>query len=401
MPQIVMDPFLFRVLSAIFWLSVAAVFYSYAVFPLLLSWKAKGKKLKLAQYQRKDDLPRVSIIISAYNEQEVIEQKVTSIYDNLYPRDKMEVLIGSDASDDNTNPIVNRLSEQYENLNFFPYRQRRGKGNVINDLVHESTGDILVFTDANVMLDSHTIFQLARYFKDPSVGLVDTHMNNTNMHQSGISHQEKAYISREVGIKQHESILYGTMMGPFGGCFAVRKNLYEPVPKNFLVDDFYINMKVLEKGFKCINNLEALVFEDISNNIKDEFRRKVRISTGNFQNLRKFSNLLWHKTTGLSFCFISHKALRWLGPFFLLLALLTNAALAMNHTLYFYILLAHCFLFVLPLSDLLLQKAGVHIGLLRFITHFYSMNIALLKGFFKSLKKIESNVWKPTQRNQA
>jgi hypothetical protein len=95
--------------------------------------------------------------------------------------------------------------------------------------------------------------------------------------------RKKAYISREVLIKQHESILWGTMMGPFGGCFAIRSELYEPVPKNFLVDDFYINMKVLEKGYQCINNLNALVFEDISNNLSDEFKRKVRISTGNFQ----------------------------------------------------------------------------------------------------------------------
>jgi hypothetical protein len=160
-------------------------------------------------------------------------------------------------------------------------------------------------------------------------------------------------------------------------------------------------MKVLEKGFKCINNLNARVYEDISNNISDEFKRKVRISTGNFQNLKAFSNLLWHKTKGLSFCFISHKALRWIGPVFLLLAFISNAILASLNTLYFYIFILHCLLFVLPLFDLLMKKAGVNNGLMRFVTHFYSMNLALFAGFFKSLKKIESNVWKPTQRNQA
>ena len=385
----------------IFWLSVAVIFYSYVLFPLLLQLLAGRRRPDLESYAAQDLLPRVSILISAYNEEEVIEEKIRSIFKTHYPINKLEVLVGSDCSDDRTNEIVNGLTGEFEGLRFFPYQQRRGKGNVINDLFNNATGSVIILTDANVMVDENTVFELVRYFKDDRVGLVDSQMINTRMHPGGISFQEKAYISREVYIKQHESVLWGTMMGPFGGCFAIRADLYEPVPRNFLVDDFYINMKVLEKGYKCINNLEAKVYEDISNNLADEFRRKVRISTGNFQNLRKFSHLLWSKTKGLSFCFISHKALRWTGPFFLLAAYLANIVLAMGSTFYFYVFILHSLLFVLPLSDLLLKKAGVNLALLRFITHFYSMNLALLAGFFKSLKKIESNVWKPTKRNQA
>jgi len=394
-------PIIILLLQILFWLSVAIIFYSYALFPFVIKLLAHGKTLSLKEYSYSNNLPLVSIIISAYNEEEVIEKKIQSIFNSRYPSEKFEVLVGSDASDDQTNAILSGLQQKYHSLRFFPFSERRGKGNVINDLYNYSTGEIIILTDANVMLDEDTIFQLARYFKDENIGLVDSRMINTHIHPAGISHQEKSYIAREVSIKQHESILWGTMMGPFGGCFALRRELYEPVPRNFLVDDFFINMKVLEKGYKCVNNLDARVYEDISNNLKDEYKRKVRISTGNFQNLRHFSHLLWHKTKGLSFCFLSHKALRWIGPLLLILAFISNLFLAMHSEVYFYIFILHCFLFVLPLSDLLLKGVGVNIAVLRFITHFYSMNLALLAGFFRTFKNIESNVWKPTKRNQA
>jgi cellulose synthase/poly-beta-1,6-N-acetylglucosamine synthase-like glycosyltransferase len=385
----------------LFWLSVAIIFYSYVFFPFMLKWLAGSKTIKAQSFNKDDELPMVSILIAAFNEESVIGQKIKSIYNTNYPLSRIEVLIGSDASSDATNSIVAGLVGAYPNLKFFPFSQRRGKGNVINELYNESSGSILIFTDANVMLDENSIFELVKFFKDESIGLVDSRMLNTNLRPGGISLQERAYIAREVYIKHYESVLWGTMMGPFGGCYAIRSHAYEPVPRNFLVDDFYVNMIVLEKGYKCINNLDAKVYEDISNNLGVEFKRKVRISTGNFQNLKRFSHLLWHKTKGLSLCFISHKAMRWAGPFFLLLALLSNTILAFYSTFYFYIFILHCLLFVLPLLDLLLKRAGINNGLLRFVTHFYSMNLALFAGFFKSLKKIESNVWKPTQRNQA
>ncbi len=394
-------PLVFILAAILFWLSVSIIFYSYVLFPLLLKGLAGKKSIVSHAYKPQDDLPYISLLIAAYNEQDVIEEKIRSIFSTTYPASKFEVLVGSDASIDDTNKILEDLSSKYYNLKVYPFNQRRGKGNVVNELYEKARGSILVFTDANVMLDESTLFELVKYFKDGRIGLVDSQMKNTNMHPNGISYQEKAYIAREVQIKHFESILWGTMMGPFGGCFAVRKEFYEPVPKNFLVDDFYINMKVLEKGYKCINNLKAQVYEDVSNNLSIEFKRKIRISTGNFQNLRRFSNLLWHKTKGLSFCFISHKALRWTGPFFLLVAFITNSILAVYSSFYFYIFIFHCFLFVLPLLDLLLKKVGVNNGILRFVTHFYSMNLALFAGFIKSLNKIESNVWKPTQRNQA
>ncbi len=387
------------VFLVIFWLSVMIIFYTYALFPLIISILAKNKPQNKKAYKQGDDLPSLSILISAYNEEMVIEEKIESIFNTNYPLDLIEVLIGSDSSTDNTNNILNRLSRKYSSLHFFPFKNRSGKGNVINTLYEKAQGEILVLTDANVMLDKNTLFELVKYFKDEHVGLTDTRMINTNIHKTGISYQEKAYISREVSIKHNESILWGTMMGPFGGCFAIRRELYTRVPENFLVDDFYINMKVLEKGYRCINNIHAQVYERVPNALKEEFLRKKRIATGNFQNLKVFSHLIFSKQKGLSFCFISHKVLRWISPFFLLLAFVTNILLATVSIFYFYLLLAHCALLFLPLIDFILRKFNVNISVLRFVTHFYAMNIALGGGFIKSLKPIETNVWNRTKRS--
>ncbi len=388
----------FWLLLVAFLVSVAAIGYSYALYPWLIFYLSRKKKLRLQQYHKEDDLPLVSIIISAFNEESVISEKIHSVYATHYPVNRFEVLVGSDASSDDTDNILNKLSEKHPSLHFFPFRKRRGKGNVMNDLYRHARGDLIVFTDANVMFEAHTLMELIRFFKDTRVGLVDSQMINTNTKEEGISYQEKSYISREVRIKHSESILWGTMMGPFGGCFAVRRKLFVPVPGNFLVDDFYINMKVLEAGYLCVNHPEAKVYEEVPSDLGAEFRRKKRIATGNFQNLRAFSGMLWHKTPGLSFSYISHKVLRWLGPFFMLLALITNMVLAFYHSLFLYLLILHLILTALPLIDYLLKKIRIHNRVLRFISHFYGMNLAMFLGFFKSLKKIETNVWRPTER---
>ncbi len=382
------------------WISILTVFHSYVLFPLILDLLSALKKKKTNSGKEDSPPPFVSILMSAFNEEAVIEDKITSIYDTVFPKDRFEVLIGSDASTDQTDEIVTRLQTRYPSLRFFPSGERRGKPNVINRLALEATGGILVLTDANVMFDRETLGELISPFTDPAIGLVDTQMINLGMKREGISFQEKAYISREVRMKHKESTLWGTMMGPFGGCFALRKELFEPVPKNFLVDDFFLNMRVLESGFKAINNPAARVYEDVSNDLGIEFKRKIRISTGNFQNLFRFRRLLWPGMRGLAFCFWSHKVLRWLGPFFLIVAGACLAWLSFFSTVYLAMFAAYLLLMVIPLIDVLLKRVNLHFLLPRFITHFLVMNLALLIGFIRFIKGVKTNVWQPTKRHQ-
>lgn len=386
------------VLQILFWVSVLMIFHSYVLFPLLVQFLARNKKLDHPQIMEKD-LPMLSILVSAFNEEAVIAEKIESVFESNYPIDKFELLIGSDNSSDNTNAIVQSFADRYPNLIFNAYSERRGKQNVVNDLFHLSTGSILILTDANVIFDKNTLHEIARPFADDSIGLVDTNMINRGLRKEGISHQEKAYISREVYIKHYESIVWGSMMGPFGGCYAIRRDDYSQVPSNALVDDFYINMKIFEKGKKAINNLSAKVFEDVSNDLRIEMMRKIRIATGNFQNLKWFSHLLWPLNSGVAFTFLSHKVLRWLGPFFIISALLSSMALY-QLSFYRFALVVQLIGLSIPFIDFLLRKMNVHLRLMRFVTHFYTMNLALFIGYFRFSRGVKSGIWKVTKRNQ-
>jgi len=388
------------IVAIIFWLSLLAVFHSYVLFPVILSLLASGKD---SPWKKSGDseLPFVSILISAFNEEEVIREKISSIIQSNYPSDNYEILIGSDCSTDKTNSILTELaSDPLNKLHFTPFDTRQGKPNVINILAGHARGDILILSDANVMFEENTMQELMLPFSDPKVGLVDSQMINVGMKKDGISNQEKAYISREVRIKHEESLIWGTMMGPFGGCFALRKSLFKPVPSNFLVDDFYLSMLVLETGFKAINNPKAIVYEDVSNDLAIEYKRKIRIATGNFQNLARFKKLLWPPWSGMAFSFLSHKVIRWLGPFFLILAFLSLLILATGSNFYLILFVSYLLLLLVPLIDWLLKKLNFHIFILRFITHFCAMNLAMLIGFVRKYKGVKTNVWEPTKRNQ-
>lgn len=387
-----------RVFEVVFWLCAACLFHSYLFYPFLLRLLTRKKQGNGFTYEKPEDCPAISILIAAHNEELVIHKKLQSILTSNFPVHKLEILIGSDCSTDSTNSIVAEFCAQNSAVKLIPFEVRTGKVEIINRLSRMAAHDLLVITDANVLFDENTLFELARHFRNNAIGLVDSNMINRGLKKEGISKQEKTYIRSEVKLKKAESLFGGCMIGPFGGCYALRKNYFTEVPSHFLVDDFYINMKVLEKGGQCINELNARVYEDVSNNLSEEYRRKVRIATGNFQNLAAFKRLLF-RFNKVAFCFISHKVLRWIGPFFLILALLSSVVLA-KIFLYRVALIVQLLFYSMPLIDLFLRKCHIHLFPLRLITHLLAMNLALLSGFIRYLRGVKSSIWQPTQRHQ-
>jgi cellulose synthase/poly-beta-1,6-N-acetylglucosamine synthase-like glycosyltransferase len=383
----------------IFWISLVLIIHSYLIYPAILYFLALNKKNNQEIFRRNDNLPFVSIILSVYNEELVIREKLRSVFKTTYPEDKFEILIGSDGSTDKTNTILRLFSVEDPAIRFFGYPERKGKGSVLNRLRKEAKGEILIFTDAQVMFTPDLIFNLVRNFKNHSIGLVGANIVNKRTDASGISIQEWTFMSREISLKHKEGLIWGTMMGAYGACYAIRNELFTIIPKGFSVDDFFITMKVLEHKYKCILDIEAVCYENVPNRIIEEFRRRIRISAGNYQNLRAFYKLLWPPYTALSFSLLSHKVLRWACPFLLVLLIISNIFLFKVHLIYRIALITQGILMIIPFIDYLLRKLKIHIVFLRFITHFYSMNLALLAGFFKFIKGSETNVWQPTQRS--
>ena len=382
----------------IFWISVFLILQSYIMYPILLYLLSLNKKNNETIFSRDENLPFVSIILPVYNEEQVIIEKLRSIFNTDYPEDRFELLAGSDGSTDKTNHILNLYSIDHSSLRFFPFDERKGKGQVINRLRKEAKGEILLCTDAQVIFTPELIFRLIRHFKNKSIGLVGANIVNKRIDSSGISRQEWSFMSREIRLKHMEGKIWGTMVGAYGACYAMRDELFTPVTKGYSVDDFFITMKVLEKKYKCILDLEAVGYENVPNRLREEFRRRIRISAGNFRNLIYFYKMLWPPFTGLSFSFLSHKVLRWICPFLLILVIIANIFLFETHPFYKVTLYTQAVLLVIPFIDNLLRKIGLHIVFLRFITHFYTMNLALLMGFLKFIKGSETEIWQPTQR---
>ncbi len=376
------------------------MFQTYVFYPLILRVISRSKTQNTQVYTPNDmDLPSVAIIFAAYNEEEVIREKLKSSLDTDYPKDKISIYVGSDASTDKTDEIVRSFQEENSNVHLKVFAGRTGKAGIINALIKEVEAEILVLTDANVMFTKNTLYQLIKHYKNPSIGLVGGNILNPDVKKDGISGQEKAYLSQENVIKYWEGITWGAMIGATGGVYSIRKKYYSPVPDKFIVDDFYITMKVLEKKGKAINELHAICFEDVSNQISEEFRRKSRISVGNFQNLGKFRKLI-NPFKGPGFAFLSHKVLRWCGPFFIIAALICSGFLAIELPLYRWLFWGQVGTIAIPVLDLALRKLKIHFIGFRFISHFYLMNLALMIGFFQYISGVKSNVWTPTKRFQ-
>ncbi len=383
-------------LIILFFGSVFLILQTYLFYPVwMLVFTTKIKKNNTI-YSNKDELPDIGILIAAYNEEKIIGEKIISVFNTTYPLEKIKVYVGSDASTDRTDEIIKELSKQYANLQLINFGGRSGKANIINSLAEQANEDIFILTDANVIFKEDTIFNLIRHFKDQKYAQVCANIIKVSGSDHGIAKQEKSYIVFENRIKFAEFARWDVVMGAEGGCYAIRKGFYAPVPKNFFMDDFYITMNVIENNKKIVFDKEAICFEDVPTQAKEEFKRKVRISIGNFQNLFRYKKLLFPFWKGSAFAFLSHKVLRWLTPFFLIICLFSSALLSFYSHFFLVLFLLQFSLMLFPVADLVSPFKN---SILKFISHFYFMNLALLKGFFMFVKGVETSIWQPTKRN--
>ncbi len=387
-------------IELIFWTSAILILYTYLAYPLaimLLHRYFEGNKQYFDQLQ----LPKITLLIPAYNEENCIEKKIASVCNSNYPAQLISIWVISDASTDLTNEIVAKLQNEFKQIKLFINKERIGKPEILNRFVPKINTEITILTDANVIFAPETLYELVKHFKNEKVGLVDSIIRNTNNSQRGIAFQESSYLTYEALIKYGEGKIWGCMQGPFGACYALRTKLFKPIAPNFLVDDFYINLNVLAAGYKSLSEPRAEVFEEVSTLFSEEFRRKKRIAAGNFQNLFHFKRLLIPHKPAVAFTFWSHKVLRWFGSVLLVVLSICLAFLYNENTLYPILTGIYLLSIVIASADFLLLKTGTQLPYLRFFTHFYGMNLALLIGFYNYLKGIHTNVWQPTKRNQA
>ncbi|MCP4123998.1 MAG: glycosyltransferase [Bacteroidetes bacterium] len=378
------------------------ILLTYVIYPVTVFALGKGAKPDKLD-QNKTDQGRVFLFMSVHNEEAVLCRKLESLV-ALSGSKQLICYIGSDASIDDSDKIIKEFGEDL-NIEFERFENRTGKPGVINFLVErakreENIGrnDLFLITDANVFPHPDFLQHLSSAFVDPAIGLADgVAMDPAGT--GGVADSETSYLKWETSLKWAEGELWGCAMGPFGGAYMIRPELFKPVPSSYLVDDFFIFYHVISQGYKAVVVREAICYEHVSGNLKAEFNRKKRIATGNFQNtFHYFGEIirLW-KVPNLVFVF--HKLLRWLSPVFGVVVLVLTGILAFeNRNAQMALLIMISLLVGIPLINYLLNQVDLHAKWLQGLSYLIIMNLAMLLGFFNFLKGVKSNVWQPTKR---
>lgn len=388
--------------ETIFLIALILLVWTYLLYPaLLFSLAAINKKRKTINDEQHlntaSPLPSVSVIMPVFNEEKVLSEKIRSLLLSDYPSELIEFIIGSDASDDGTDEIMMNFAASDNRIKYHRNSIRKGKAAMLNDPVTMANGNILIITDANVMFSGGTVKLLASAFISPRTGLCDATVIPSASHVHGMTRQENLYSRFETSLRRAEGEVWKAMAGPYGGCYAVRRELFPVIPENTLVDDLYVGLTVMQKGFASFNVPEAVVSEDTQPDRSDQYRRRVRIAAGSFQNLFRFGPFPSGKVTA-SFAFFSHKVLRWFTPLFLTLFFMTTVILSGRSVLYFCLVAVQLILILLSALDLMFDKFGRTIKIPRYVTQFLLMNAALIAGFVKAVRGIKNGIWEPTKR---
>jgi cellulose synthase/poly-beta-1,6-N-acetylglucosamine synthase-like glycosyltransferase len=310
-------------MSAVLIVSVGALVYVYAGYPLvlqLLIW-IRGAR----QVRRGDDLPPVSLVISAYNEAATIAEKLRNSLALNYPAERLEIVVISDASTDGTDAIVQEFAAR--GVRLCRQAERRGKTAGLNRFVPELKGDIVVFSDANAMYERDAIRQLVRNFADPEVGCVTGEARYLGDSATAAGLGERAYWGYEILIKRLETAA-GSMVGGDGAIYAIRRSLWQTLPDD-AINDFLNPLQIVAAGWRAIYEPEAVCYEEAAGTTLREYRRRVRIVSRSWRAVFQARGVLNPFRVGaFAFSLISHKVMRWLTGVFLAAAAFSAGWLA-------------------------------------------------------------------------
>ena len=383
-------------LEITFWTSVSVIAYVYLAYPVLV-WalsrlfpSGDGRQQPFV-YRNPDQWPFVSLVISAYREESSILSRLENAVKCDYPADRFEILVGVDGNEDLTGELVREFNDPRVRLVQFPIR--RGKASVLNDVIPQARGELLVLSDANTDMDPSALRKLIQHFSDSTVGGVCGRLILRD--SSTGSNVDGAYWRYENFLKECEG-RFGTLLGMNGAIYALRKSLYQPIPANTIIDDFLIGMRIHLRGQRLVYEESAVAHEETAPNISGEFHRRARIGAGGFQSLPKLVRLLNPFCGRIALAFWSHKVLRWSCPILLLAALVSNVLL--QGPLYRSLLVLQLGFYLLAALGGVTRPSGALARLIRLPAMFVGMNAALAVGFFRLVTGRQTGIWKRTAR---
>lgn len=389
-------------LYILFWIFLGIVVYTYLGYTVVLfllagihriySKKPSGKEMNFE--------PEVTLFIPAYNEDEFIDRKMQNIRSLDYPPDKLKVIWITDGSTDASREYLAR----YDGISVFHEAERRGKIHAMNRGILHTTTPYVIFTDANTMMNSRALREMVQFFSDGRVGCVAGEKRISEAHMDkAVGAGEGLYWKYESLIKMLESET-GSAVGAVGELFAIRRDLFEPVSEDTLLDDFTISLQIACKGYLVKYSPEAWGVETASISVTEEMKRKVRIATGGMQTLFRMTSLLNPFRHGLlSFKYISHKVLRWtLVPFCFPLVFILNAAILFQPgrpDLYPALFVLQCIYYLLVIAGAVLHNVRLRVKTIFAPYYLLVMNYAVVVGIWHFITGKYSVNWQKARRS--
>ena len=386
----------------LFWTLSLIIVYSYIAYPLLVFILSIFSQLFRFSNKKNQDIsfePHVTLFVAAYNEIEFIERKVNNSFSLDYPKEKIHHVWITDGSNDGTPESLNK----FDTIKVYHNNERKGKIGAINRGINFVKTPIVIFSDANSMLNRKSIRHIVSEFQNSNVGCVAGEKRIlTKDKDNAVSSGEGIYWKYESFIKKYESKI-NSALGAVGELFAIRTNLYEEIEDDTILDDFIISLRIAQKGYKIKYAPNAFAIEEASINIHEELKRKTRIAYGGFQSLSRIKGLLNpFKNPLLTFQYLSHKVFRWtLVPFSILFLFFTNLYIAFIenwngfYAIIFYLQIVF-YLFVL--LGALLQSKKINFKLLFAPYYIFIMNLSEVIGLIRFIRKKQSVNWERAKR---
>ena len=404
-------------LELLFWLLLFGVFYSYFGYGILLFFLIKIKRAFSSKpnktFARLDDecLPSVTFLVAAFNEEAWIDEKIRNSFTLYYPEDKISFFFVTDGSTDSTPDKIrvyqNNLVQNSPNTGFvlrrhhvqlFHQPERRGKIAAVERVMPFVKTPIVIFTDANTDLNKDAIRNIVRHYSDPSVGAVAGE-KRVLMSGEASGAGEGFYWKYESLLKKWDSELH-SVVGAAGELFSMRTELFMPVEKDTLIEDFVMTLRVAQRGFKVIYEPDAYAVEGHSADIKEELKRKIRISAGGLQAIWRLRALLNPFKYGiLTFQYVSHRVLRWtLAPIALPIIFIINIYLAKTSAFYTFTFGCQMIFYTLSALGWACEQFKLKIKMFYIPYYFCMMNYSVYRGFIRLVKGSQSVVWEKAKR---
>lgn len=385
-----------------FWISLFVIVYTFLGYGVVLFFLVKIKRFltKPFLFRSDENLPSVSILVAAYNEEGLIAQKIENTLALDYPNQKIQVIIVTDGSTDQTPIKVGK----YKDIHLLHSNKRGGKMAAIKRAIPFVEGEIILFTDANTFLNKIAVKELVKHYQNQKVGAVAgekrIHVDQT---ADASSAGEGFYWKYESLLKRWDYELYSNV-GAAGELFSIRTALYEPVESDTIIDDHMIAMRIAEKGFIIAYEPRAYAIESASENSKEELKRKIRIAAGGIQSilrLKKAANPFNFPL--LTFQYLSHRVLRWtVTPFLMILVLFLNALIIIDSQskLYLALFIVQIIFYVFSLAGLYFESRNIRIKALFIPFYFCMMNYAVIAGIIRYFGKNQSAAWEKSKRKE-